>query len=323
MLRNDKLISPASTEIDLRNNVINSKEQLLMDKLKKLDQAYKAVKDNRLNDYINSLPEALELERLSYDAPDDDTLKAKAETSYSAEYESGKTKLIEQIDMTRNALSNTKDKLSKAQQETLEKLDKAYETVKENIGNQALRRGLGRSSIVINKVTQADLSRAEQAGIIESDTRIAIENLDKEITVLEQKKQDSLKAFDLTYANKVQTELDKLIVEREKKIQSVLEYNNKLQKEEVKYQEDKTKKIEDYKDKLKKDDIADEEYYSKYGYTPGMKDEYESRYAMAYDFYMKLPPDTAKRILNENSDLEKYLGTKYYNKLKTLIVMRK
>lgn len=305
------------------NEVARQNERMLMNNLKKLDEAYKAVKANRIDDYVNSLPEKLELERISYDAPTDEHLKSQAEIIHLPEFEKERTKLFEQIETTRHSLSKSKENLSQAQKDTLANLDKMYERVKENIGNQALKRGLGRSSIVVNKITSAELSRAEKAGIIESDTRIAIESLDRQIESLERKKQDSLKAFDLSYAAKVEKELAKLVEDREKKIQAVVDYNNKVAKEETKFQEDRADKIDNYKDKVRKEDISEQEYYNKYGYKPSMLEEHEERYNMAYDFYINLPAETAKRILSENKDLEKYLGTKYYNKLKTIIVMRK
>ena len=53
-----------------------------------------------------------------------------------------------------------------------------------------------------------------------------------------------------------------------------------------------------------------------------MNEEYAERYKMAYDFYSNLPASTAQRVIGENSDLESYLGSKYYNKLRTVIAMR-
>ena len=321
MLGTEKIIVPDMNDINYAST--KQSEKSLMAELQKLDKAYQAIKDGRLNEYIASLPSSYNLEKKSYDAPSDDALKEEVITNLSGDYETGKNKLIEQIESNKLAINKSKNNLSKSELETLDKLDNSYKAVKENINNQAIKRGIGRSSIVFNKLSDADLSKAVQKGIIENDTRLAIEELDSEIEALEKQKQDSLKAFDLTYAAKIDKELQEKIADRDKKAADVLEYNNKIAIEEAEFQADKADKIEDYKDKLKKDDISDEEYYEKNGYMPTMKGEYEERYSMAYDFYMKLPADTAKRILNENSELEKYLGTKYYNQLRTIVVMRK
>lgn len=307
----------------LAKGLIKANEKYLMEELKRLDEEYKAFKKNRLKEYIASLPESLNLEKKSYDALSDEQLKEKAEKELSYDYESGKTELIKGIEKSREIIEGAKDKFSKGELESLKTLDKRYQSVKESIGNEALKRGLARSSIVMNKLTEAELSRAEQAGIIENSTKNELINLDRKIEELEKDRMDSLKAFDLSHAVKVQKELDKLIAERDKKAQAVIDYNNKIGKDEADYLKERSEKIESYKDKIKKDDISDESYFAEHGYYPSMKDEYEERYAMAYNFYMKLSAETARRILNENPDLEKYLGTKYYNKLKTIIIMRK
>lgn len=299
------------------------KEKSLMNELLELDKAYKAIKDNRIKEYIDTLPETLNLEKIKYKAPTDDKIKSDVETKYSFEYEQNKDKIIQNIEKTRDNLNKNKDNLSKTQKDLMANLDDLYLQAKENMSNQALKRGLSRSSIIMNKITDADLKRAEQADIINKDTRLAIEKLNKEISDLEISKANSLKALDISHAIKVQNTLDKLIEERDEKVADVVEYNNKILEKEQDYQEERYQKIDKYKKKVKEEDKDDEEYYEKHGYYPGMKDEYQKRYAMAYDFYMNLPSDTAKRVLNENANLEKYLGSKFYNKLKTIIVMRK
>jgi len=304
-------------------DVAKQNERMLMKELKELDDAYKAIKDNRLNDYIASLPESLSLEKMTYTAPSNEELKVKAEEGFKADYENDKNNLLNEIEEIREKLLSGKDSLTAGQAKALKALDEKYKAVKESINNETIKRGLSRSSVAINSLSEAELKKAEQEGIIESGTKKEIEELDKKIADLEKEKEDSVKAFDLEYAVKVQKELDKLTAERDRKAADVIEYNNRIAKQESDYKEERVEKISDYKDKLKQDDISDEEYFKKNGFYPSMKDEYQERYAMAYSFYNSISADTAKRILNENADLEKYLGSMYYNKLRTAILMRK
>ncbi|MGI6701011.1 MAG: hypothetical protein ACOX3U_00865 [Christensenellales bacterium] len=308
---------------DLGYELAKANEKFMMDKLKALDEAYKAVKANRLENYIKSLPESLNLEKVIYNAPSDDKLKQKAESMLCSEYLDGHQKIIQNIDNTRKSLLGRKESLSEDQQSVLKALDEKYEQIKESIGNEVLKRGVGRSSIAVNRITDAALLRAEQAGVIESETRKEINAIENKIIELNKEKEDSVRAFDLAHAVKVQKELDKLIAERDKKAKEVIEYNNKVEKQETDYIADRAEKISDYEDKIKREGIQDEEYFNKYGYYPSMKQEYEERYKVAFDFYDKLETETAKRVLNNNRELEKYLGPVYYNKLRTAILMRK
>lgn len=321
LVRNEKVYSP-KIDKGIKNDLSSINEKMLMEELRKLDNAYKAVKSNRLDEYISSLPDSIELTKKSYDAPSDMELSQKAENTYQGEYLEGKNKLIEDIENTREQLLSGKTKLSQAQQESFTNLELNYNKVKENISNQALKRGIGRSSIVFNKLSEVELSRAEKAGVIEKETRQKIENIESEIDKLDMTYQESLQAFDLKYAAKIEKELDNLIKERDKIAADIIEYNNKVEQKEKAFDIDKADKIDQYKDKLKQADIQDEDYFQKHGYYPNARQDYEDRYSLAHDFYMDLPKETSLRMFHSNSELEKFLGHKYYNQLKTVLAMR-
>ncbi len=301
----------------------NAQEELLMEQLKEVESAYAKIGIEEVDSRIAELPDRLELERLSYNPPDDKELESYANSKYEAEYIQGSEAIKNNIESLRSSLMESKDSLTTSQQTALESIDKAYTGVIESISNQAIKRGLGRSSIVMNKISETENAKASQISSLESATTLELEKIDNEIIQLESVKANALASFDLEYASKVQAELETLMKEREKKTAEVIEFNNKQSKTEGDYNFKRAKEINDIKDDYGEVSESDKTYYKQNGFYPSEKDEYKDRYDMASEFYLSVPAARAKEIFNENNDLKEYLGSTYYNQLRTIILMRK
>ena len=147
---------------------------------------------------------------------------------------------------------------------------------------------------------------------------IDIGELDAQIAKLQGEANTAIQQLDLSYAQKLDSEIERLLDKRKKEVDSIDKYNNTLKEKEAKYIEDRAKAIEYQLAKRIKDELYIQNMENKYGFAGAKKENYQKRYAIAYDYYSSLPQDAAMQMLQNNKDLERYLGS-YYGRLITEI----
>ena len=117
----------------------------------------------------------------------------------------------------------------KANKKSAEKeIAETYSAVKENAENDAIKRGLARSSIIVNKLAEYDSNMINNLNALQTETNNKIESLNAEKGLLEEQKQSALNSFDIEYAVKLQDKINSInsaISEQEEK---VIKYNNEI-----------------------------------------------------------------------------------------------
>ncbi len=112
-----------------------------------------------------------------------------------------------------------------------------------------------------------------------------------------------------------------MLEKRDKDIKSIEDYNNKLKEKELKYIEERAKAIEEQLAQRLKDEQYLKYLENKNGYAGEKAENYTQRYNVAFDFYNSMPKNVALKMINENKDLQGYLGN-YFGRLVNAIAKK-
>ena len=191
-----------------------------------------------------------------------------------------------------------------------------YENAKENAKNDAIKRGLARSSIVVNTLSNLDAKKLSSLSELENSKNEKIEALNAQKSTLEQEKQNALNSFNLTYAIKLQDEIDSITSEIEKNRQSVIKYNNEIEQLQAKWEKQRQDDEYDKTTNLAK-------LVSQYGTSVFDILKRNEKYAIASEYFAGLSKEDAINEITNNSEYKTALGTANYNKLLEEINARK
>lgn len=217
-----------------------------------------------------------------------------------------------------NKNKQDKDKVNENAKNELISLGNKFATNKNNIKDKMSKNGLYYSTINegLNKENEKELANNVKRN--EENKRNSLLKLDEEIKEIENKKDEAMKKLDADKYKKYTDLLSDLTEKRDKERQKILEYNENLKTEKIKFDQNREKLIKeleekDRKAKTEKDKlIAEQEKI--YGYTGEKKENYDKRYDLAFEFYSSLPKDIALRAVKSNPTLKGYLGN-YYDTL--------
>lgn len=199
-----------------------------------------------------------------------------------------------------------------------EKVANNVEEVKQNASNDALKRGLARSSIVINQLNAFDNAKLEEYNKIDAELTTAVNDINSEIESLNFEKEKALKEFDLTYASKLNEKINSLTDELAEKQAEITKYNNEIAQIEKEYENDKLKFNNDSNQQDFENSMQLNEFVAKYGANALNTVKNSEKFEYAYAYFKSLPKEQAyEEIKNNEESLRKQLGS-YYNQLANL-----
>lgn len=278
-----------------------------------LDEIYSKL-DNVSNKFsgsnLNSVPEKIELEKMEFTRPSDEQIKKESEQALS-EYKNNEIENINNdYKQKQDSLINNKESLVNTTNEAKEQLNNYYTQAIENSENQALKRGLSRSSIVINQLDAFEKDKIADYKALDEKLSSDINAINFELNALTGQKDNALKNFDITYAVKLQEKINSLTEELNKKEQEVIEYNNEIALKEAEY----NKKVDELKNELENTNWENSvdliNLYGKYGAYVVEKVKNDEIYNTAKNLLSNLSEDQILAVLNDEG-FKKRLGDNY------------
>lgn len=250
----------------------------------------------------------LELKRNEYVAPTKEEVEEKAKNSL----ESYKNQNI-------NSINDTFSKKSEQIDESIQKvkdnnivvkneIKDTYNQVKENASNDAIKRGLARSSIIVNKIANYDNKMLNDLQVLASKTNDELAKLDIQKSTLELEKNNALNNFNIEYAVKIQSQIDSINNDIAKAQESALKYNNEIAEMEAKWAKEQDKENYDRQNALLN-------LISKYGSYAIEYAKQAEKYEIAKKHFADLDKQSAINELKNNSTYKSSLGSVNYKKL--------
>ncbi len=282
------------------------KNSELEKKFSDVDSKYDLSTINK-SDYDTSL----NLERQEYTALTDDEIKKQAEDSLYDYQQTNKNSIESDYAEQSEAIDNDLKELEENTTESKNSLKSTYDEVKTSAENDAIKRGLARSSIIVNKLAKYDESMLSQFSDIEKDYLETTNNLTSQKNLLEVQKQNALDSFDITYAVKLSDKITSITEQLQEKEQEVIEYNNKMEQLEKEYEADMLKQYADDLSQVKQDNLDYLEFVNKYGESGINTLKSKEKYQVAYDYLMSLSKNDALSELENNSLFKQQLLSNY------------
>lgn len=242
---------------------------------------------------------ALTLERKNVEELTDDEIENIAKNSLQDYYNSGVKSLNDSNAKSISDLNSKAEKAINNFEKNKQSLADQIENAKTNAENQAIKRGIARSSIIAGQLENFDRMKIDKQTEMEKELNNQISQINYEIDSLSSRLEDSLKAFDLNYAVKLQNKINDLKEEQIKKIEKALEYNNSIALKEAEFnlkQQEKSAKSSSQTQSSLTNDVQ------------------KAKYKAAKDYFSNFSKEDAlSELLNTNADyFREQLGSYYY-----------
>lgn len=304
--RIDDEITKQAGEIIKTKESSKSEEEKLKEKLEEINNKF-----NIDNSKVDDLTSELELKKLDEITLDQDKIKQTAEDELY-EYKQSNLESInnEKIEKEKE-LNNNKEALKESVEKSKTELDSYYDNARENASNDALKRGLQRSSIIINVLDAFNKDEIETYKKLDSELNDNINAINFELNALTSKQQQALDEFDITYAAKLNSKINELTNQLKEKQEEIIKYNNEIAKTE----EDYNIKYENLKNELNDSNFDKEidliELSAKYGINTVNKYKESLVYDAVKEYLSTLDKSTALNYLRTNELIKDQLGSYY------------
>ena len=212
----------------------------------------------------------------------------------------------ERVEKQENAIASEKQAVAQKS----DNIRKEYEKERASGADDMIKQGIARSSIAQNLQQGIDESEKTALEHAKNQSDVKIKGYELEITLLKQRLQEDLSELKISHANKVQERIDKILKEIDQENAKILEYNNEMEKLEVRDQETRARlQNEALQEKYR--ELKNE---ARYGYTGDKKENYLERVQIVKDYFGGLPKDKAIAEFKADEKMESYLGL-YYDRV--------
>lgn len=242
---NTEIKSGENSALNSSNNSNEDSKQINEDRtltgfekeIQKIQDKYRDKTDyDYYQDLLPEIKDSLGLVELEKPEIDEDALKSEITNRLTKANDDEKRKLKSKTDESINKLlasvKNEKENAEKSQ----DSLSKAYDNAKEDVSMDALKRGLQRSSIVLQKVAELDSKKAEELISVQKNLEKTIAEGNEKIKALEQLLDESLANADTELASEIESALASEIGKLKEKQQEIEKFNNNVKKLEAEYQ---------------------------------------------------------------------------------------
>jgi len=195
-----------------------------------------------ITDFINSqrpqipnrpdLPGVPDFERQTVTERTDDELRELAENKLSGERLAQERAIDTQMQNRERDLGTQRENATTSAQEKKDATQASFERASQFVNNDALRRGLARSSIAVNRQSDlAEQSATQQAAIAHSLTR-KIEGIENEISSLAGQRDQAIADFNVQHAARLAQQIHTLRQEQDRAVRDAAAFNNNVAEQE-------------------------------------------------------------------------------------------
>ena len=263
--------------------------------------------DNKYNT-LNSTDNSLTLEKIDYVKPSDEEIKNKAENSLSNYKNTNLASISENFEEKNNMLDKSIEKTQKEGEAKKNEIYTAYQNAKENAKEDAIKRGLARSSIIVNTLSSYDDNMFNELSEKSNEMATKISEYEAEKLNLEEQKQNALSSFDIEYAVKLQQKIDDINSEISEKQQEITKYNNEIAEAQAKWAKEQEDSNFD-----KTAELAT--LMGKYGTAVFDTLKQNEKYSIAKNYFNSMEKQEAIAELTNNPAYLSNIGRYNYNKL--------
>lgn len=282
-------------------NSANNKKKKFEEELEKLKNEYESPIDKAVN-------EEYKAEYLKKDKTSDEELEKRAKEK--SDYVKGEkiAELKEDKALAEDVANKAIEKEKVAAEVDKRDIEDSYERAKEGAENDAIKRGIARSSIIASLLKDYDLNKLDKQERRDRAAENKIENYQKEIGNLESKLNSALADLDMETAFNLNEEIIRLKKERDDENDKVTRYNNEVDDKIARYRNELLKS--ERGKRLEKED------------EDKLKERSRKITDLMFEYYDGLSYDEAQSDF-ENGDYDEILTEKDKKYIKNYLLRRK
>lgn len=260
------------------------------EKVDALVEQLKNLQNVALDEYVNDI---YKLEYLKGDDTTDEQLKKQATDFVSNENLATAERLKAQNVNEKVQFNEEKQKQNENHAIETANISKSYDNAKQSASDQALKRGIGRSSIIMNMLKDYDLSKINALEKSDEKHKTALNEIDQKISELDNSLSNALKKLDMQTAFEINEKLNSLKKERDERNEKAIKYNNQINETLGEYKKKLLESDEGKAIKQKVESIANDykkqivlnlmDYYDALPLSEALNDFSKSEYAGLLD----------------------------------------
>ncbi len=279
----------------------------------KLEEEIKRLESSAFGSVGKPTLSQTELNEIEYTPPTDEYLAVEAENSLANDR-------ADQIQAIRDRSENEVKQNTAVRDAYISDRDGERATLAENyeaavraVDNDAIKRGLARSSVAAVGRSELESEYLKRNADVEKSYGKKIAELDGEIAAADGKLRAALDDFNLSYATRLNQKIAELKAERDQKIERVTSFNNSVREKQAKLEADKLKTESDLYsaaiEQKKKANSAD-------GLSASERDKlFKSVYDSMDKYLASLDKQEAKLEIRNHTLYRQHLSNYYYTKL--------
>lgn len=207
----------------------SAEKKSLYDSLDKINDDYEKTDVRSYNGTV--IPK---LNEKTYDAPTDEEIIKTATEEEKANTARKKQAAEAVAEEKKAALDLQKAGYENYAKESEKRISDSYETAKNNASDEAIKRGIARSSIISEQLKDFDEAKIKDVENAYATAREKIAEADEKIGNLTEELSKAVASYDMEEAVKINERINSLKEERTKKQNEVTEYNNALKEKRAK-----------------------------------------------------------------------------------------
>ncbi len=268
-----------------------------------------------LNNKTSKMEDELNLVKLDNVSKTEDEISQLAKDSLKDYYNLNVDKINSDnknnVETLKNSLTEKTENATKLKQSVANNVSE----IKQEASNDALKRGLARSSIVINQLNAFDNAKLEEYNKIDAELTSAVNDINSKIDTLNIAKEQALKEFDITYASKLNEEINSLTNELAEKQAEITKYNNEIAQIEKEYEKDRLNFNNNANQQDFENSMQLNEFVAKYGAMALNTVKNSEKYELAYSYFKSMPKEQAYEEIKQNEEVLKNQLGSYFNQL--------
>lgn len=268
-----------------------------------IEKANEIADKYKKGDYLNA-PDSLGLEKVDVPNKSKEDIEKQANELVSDKYETSKEKSNSSFDNKIDEILKSNQNLLAKNEQNKKDINAYYDSSKKETENQALKRGLARSSIVIGELATIENSRANELANLLSTFQNKLDENEIQIQKYANEKEQAIEELDIKKALEIEQKISSISEEYEKTKKDAISFNNNVEKLEAEYK----LSLEKQKQEKQREALKMQKTYGTNYLEEEMK---QKQYDFLKNYLDSLEPSYALSILLTNKEFKSMLQDKY------------
>lgn len=295
--------SDTKTSTQTNSNTDNSEDLKKLSANEALEKVAEIAQNYRVSDTVDA-PESLGLEKIDVPNKTQEEIENLAKSQVESQYNTSKEKSNQSFQSKIDDIIQSNQSIIEKNQENKDQINSYYDNSVKETENQALKRGLARSSIVIGELASIEGSRANELAKLLTSYQSTLDENQKKIQDYEVQKQQAIDNLDIQQALAIEEKIASLTEEYNKARKEAITFNNNVEKLEAEYKLDLDKRKQEKEQTALKIDKT-------YGTDYIEQEIQQKQYDFLEQYFDSLEPNYALNLLLTNKNFKTVLQSNY------------